>query len=241
MTTHKTTAFIFARGGSKGCVGKNIRPLAGKPLIAYAIEAAKQSRYITRVVVSTDDAAIAGVATRCGAEVPFMRPSELAADNSPEWLAWKHAITETESHYGKGSCDLFVSVPATCPLRGVEDIDHAIEALIANEQADIILTTTQSHSNPYFTMVAKDAASRVSIAANPPQPVARRQDAPEIFDIVGVAYAARRDFVMRANGVWEGNVFAVTIPQERAIDIDTEHDFLMADLLMRHRLAQGNG
>lgn len=234
----KTTAFIFARGGSKGVVGKNIRPLAGKPLIAYAIETALQSPYIARVVVSTDDAAIAEVAQRAGGNVPFMRPAELAADTSPEWLAWQHAITETEKHYGAGACDLFVSVPAPCPLRIVDDINLPIEALLANPEADIVLTTAAAHSNPYFTMVTKDDTGRVQLAAKPPVPVARRQDAPRVLDIVGMTYVARRDFVMRASGVWDGNVFAVELPAERTIDIDTEHDFLVADLLMQHRLGQ---
>ena len=234
--TLKTTAFIFARGGSKGVVGKNIRPLAGKPLIGYAIETALQSPYIERVVVSTDDAAIAEVATRFGAQVPFMRPAEMAADTSPEWLAWQHAITETEAHYGTGACDVFVSVPAPCPLRVVDDVNAPIEALLANPAADIVITTAASHSNPYFTMVTKDDAGRVQLAAKPPVPVARRQDAPRVLDIVGMAYVARRDFVMRSTGVWDGNVFAVELPAERTLDIDTEYDFLVADLLMRHRL-----
>ncbi len=232
----KTTAFIFARGGSKGCVGKNIRPLAGKPLIGYAIESAKQSPYIARVIVSTDDEAIAQTAIQFGAEVPFMRPPELAQDASPEWLAWQHAITETEARYGKGACDTFVSIPAPCPLRLVEDIDRTIEALHALPEADMLITTATSHSNPYFTMVTKDAAGKVALAATPPGVVARRQDAPKVYDIVGMVYAARRDFIMRASRMWDGAVYTVELPAERCIDIDTEHDFLVADLLMRHRL-----
>ena len=113
-------AVIFARGGSKGVMRKNIRPLAGKPLIAYAIEVARASRWIDQVVVSTDDPEIAAVAQHYGAEVPFMRPSELARDDSPEWLAWRHAIRTLGAGQGR-AIDVFVCVPATSPLRAVEE------------------------------------------------------------------------------------------------------------------------
>lgn len=228
----KTPAFIFARGGSKGVRGKNIRDLAGKPLIAYAIECAKKSSYISRVVVSTDNEDIAQVAVGFGAEVPFVRPHELAGDESPEWLAWQHAITETRKVYGADCCPVFVSVPATCPFRKTEDIDNCIRELNSDE-TDMVITVTQSHSNPYFTMVTADKDGYAQLAAKPEKPIARRQDAPKIMDIVGVAYAAKPEFVMRAKGMWDGRVKGVEVPQERALDIDTEHDFLMAELLMK--------
>jgi N-acylneuraminate cytidylyltransferase len=231
-----TTAFIFARGGSKGVAGKNIRPLAGKPLIGYAVEEALKSQYIERVVVSTDSQDIAAAATAAGAQVPFMRPAELATDESPEWLSWQHAITQTRAFYGQESCPLFVSVPATCPLREVADIDRCIEKLLAEPETDMVITTTASHSNPYFTMVTLADDGSVAIAARPEKPIARRQDAPRVMDIVGVAYAVRPEFVLRASGMWDGKVKAVEVPVCNAADIDTEHDFLVADLLMRHRL-----
>jgi len=231
--SNKTCAFIFARGGSKGVRGKNIRDLAGKPLIAYAIETAKKSRFVERVIVSTDDEEIAKVALSSGADVPFMRPAELAGDASPEWLAWQHALGEVKKIYGADSCPVFVSVPATCPFRSVDDIDNCIEALVGDKKADIAITVTASHSNPYFTMVTEDADGYAQLAAKPQNPIARRQDAPKVMDIVGVAYAARPEFVMAAKGMWEGRVKCVEVAQERALDIDTEHDFLMAELLMR--------
>lgn len=230
-----TTAFIFARGGSKGVAGKNIRPLAGRPLIGYAVEEALKSQYIERVVVSTDSENIAAAAKEAGADVPFMRPAELATDESPEWLSWRHAITETRRLYGAETCPIFVSVPATCPLREVADIDRCIEKLLAEADTDMVITTAVSHSNPYFTMVTLAEDGSVSIAARPEKPIARRQDAPRVLDIVGVAYAARPELVLRASGMWEGKVKAVEVPVCNAADIDTEHDFLVADLLMRHR------
>jgi N-acylneuraminate cytidylyltransferase len=237
-TYDKTCAFIFARGGSKGVRGKNIRELAGKPLIGYAIECAKESRFVSRVVVSTDNEEIAKVALSFGADVPFMRPHELAGDESPEWLAWQHALGEVKKLYGAESCPVFVSVPATCPLRSASDVDACVEALGADSKADIAITVTASHSNPYFTMVTEDAEGYAQLAARPEKPIARRQDAPKVMDIVGVAYAARPEFVMSSKGMWDGRVKCVEVAQERALDIDTEHDFLMAELLMnwqRHR------
>ena len=114
-------ALICARGGSKGLPGKNIRPLGGKPLISWAIDQAKSVSRISRVIVSTDSEEIARVARASGAEVPFIRPAELAQDSSPEWLVWRHALNflkETEGTYP----DLFVVVPATAPLRSVQDL-----------------------------------------------------------------------------------------------------------------------
>ena len=111
------TGFIFARGGSKGVPRKNVRSLCGKPLIAHAIDAALGSRFIQRVVVSTDDPEIADVARRYGADVPFLRPAELATDTAAEWLCWRHAIQFVNAEAGRLPLDLFVSVPATAPLR----------------------------------------------------------------------------------------------------------------------------
>lgn len=136
--TIKTTAFIFARGGSKGVLRKNIKTLAGKPLICYAIETSLKNQYVTRVVVSTDDEKIAEIAKQSGAEVPFMRPAELARDDSPEWLSWRHAIENTRAIYGTDSCPIFLSTPATCPFRDVSDIDNCVETLQNSPDADIV-------------------------------------------------------------------------------------------------------
>lgn len=229
------TAFIFARGGSKGVPGKNIRQLAEKPLIVYAIETALKSQYIQRVIVSTDDEAIAAVARNAGADVPFMRPKELAGDSSAEWLSWQHAIEKTRALYGQDACQIFVSTPATCPFRSVADIDRCIERLRGVPDADVVITTAAAHSNPYFTMITRDEEGYARLAASPPAPISRRQDAPKVWDIVGVVYAAKADFVMGAKGIWDGRVQTLEVPQERALDIDTEYDFLLAELLMRHK------
>ena len=230
-------AFIFARGGSKGVPRKNIRPLAGKPLIAYAIETARASRLISRVIVSTDDTEIADVARRFGAEVPFMRPAELARDDAPEWLAWQHAIRELQKKPGK--LDAFVSVPPTAPLRAVEDVDACIEKLLSTD-ADIVITATEARRNPYFNMITISPAGDAGIVIPPREPIHRRQSAPDVFDMCTVAYAARPEFVCRAKTVFEGRVKAVVVPPERSMDIDTELDFEIAEFLIkRHNIIAG--
>ena len=154
--------FIFARGGSKGVPRKNLRLLAGKPLLAHAIEAARQSRYIRRVVVSTEDDEIARVAEDYGAEVPFRRPAELASDTAAEWLAWQHAIRAV-SGGERPNFEMFVSVPATAPLRAPQDIDAAIE-LLRDSGADAVIAVTEAHRNPYFNMLILDEQGRARIA-----------------------------------------------------------------------------
>jgi N-acylneuraminate cytidylyltransferase len=230
-----TVAFIFARGGSKGVPRKNIRSLAGKPLISYAIEVALSSSLIDRVVVSTEDPEIAGVAARYGAEVPFMRPLELAGDNSPEWLAWQHALNALNEDPNSRSPEVFVSVPATSPLRKVEDVDACIRTLLEGD-ADVVITVKPAERNPYFNMVVMDNKGYVDRVISDSSSISRRQDAPAVFDVATVAYVARPDFVLRANGIFEGKVKAVLVPSERAIDIDTPLDFEIAEFLMTRAL-----
>lgn len=225
---------IFARGGSKGVPRKNIRPLAGKPLIAHAIETAKAVSLIDRVIVSTDDQEIADVAKQYGADVPFMRPSELAQDKSPELLAWKHAIETMEAQLGH-AVDVMVSVPTTSPMRAPEDVEACLELLLESD-ADIVITVTEAHRSPYFNMVTLDADQNAKLAIPPVGgAVVRRQDAPVVYDMTTVAYAVRGSYIKTTSAVMAGKVKAVVIPKERAIDIDTILDFEMAEFLMSKR------
>lgn len=227
---------ICARGGSKGVPRKNLRNLAGKPLLAWAIETALQCPSLDRVVVSTEDEEIAGVARRYGAEVPFMRPAELAQDASPEWLVWQHTIRMLRELEGRQP-DILVNIAPTSPLRAVEDIEACIATLL-EKNADVCITVRPAERSPYFNMVTlTDGWAR--LVMQPPQPVTRRQDAPRVFDVTTVAYAARADFVLRAHQLFEGRVCATVVPAERALDIDTELDFLLAEFLLT-RSRSGN-
>jgi N,N'-diacetyl-8-epilegionaminate cytidylyltransferase len=230
MSDQHIVGFVFARGGSKGVPKKNIRPLAGKPLINYSIEVSRQSRWIERTIVSTDCPEIAKVARECGAEVPFMRPSHLATDTASEWLAWRHAILEVEKQTGK-RIDVFVSIPTTSPLRSVIDVDACIEKLLTTD-ADLVITITDSHHNPYFNMVVLDERADAHLVIQPVNGVTRRQDAPTTYDMTTVAYAVRRDFIFQSSSLFDGRVQAVHVPLERAIDIDTEFDFRLAEFYL---------
>ena len=228
--------FIFARGGSKGVPRKNLRLLDGKPLIAHAIEAALQTHSLERVVVSTDCPQIAEAAQQYGAEVPFLRPDELASDRAPERLAWRHAVEYMEALEEK-RIDIFVSIPPTCPLRIPEDIDHCIEELVQTD-ADIVLTTTEADCNPYFNMVTRDESGWVELAMKNGGKPTRRQDAPPIFELTAVAYAARRDPLFMHDSIFQSQARSIVIPKERAIDIDTEFDLEIAEFFMNRRKSQ---
>lgn len=232
----KTVAFIFARGGSKGLPGKNIRLLDGKPLIGWAIDQARSVSRIERIIVSTDCFEIAGVAKSYGAEVPFMRPEKLAQDSTPEWLAWQHAmeyLSTVESYHP----DAFVSIPATAPLRLPEDIDKCLD-VYSDGDADVVITMTDAHRNPYFNMVKIKEDSTIELVIPSEDAVNRRQDAPSVYDMTTVAYVAKPSFVMNHDSIFQGRVKAVHIPQERSVDIDTAYDFEWAEWLIRKRLVR---
>ncbi len=219
-------AFIFARGGSKGLPGKNIRPLGGIPLLARSILVARQLPAVARVIVSTDAGEIAAVAREYGAEV-ILRPDELAGDTAPEWLAWQHAIRTVEArgdHF-----DVFLSLPATSPLRSAADVQNCLDAL--GEDTDVVITVTPATRNPYFNMVVREAdgSSRVVCGS---AGVVRRQDAPPIYDITTVAYATRPAFVLGHERLFDGRVKSVVVPRERAVDIDDIYDFKMAEFML---------
>lgn len=226
----KTYAFIFARGGSKGVPGKNIRDFAGKPLLVHSIDVAQQIEEIDHFFVSTDSEAIAEVAESSGATV-IPRPEELARDNSPEWLAWQHAIQWVQGE--KGDFDRFISLPATAPLRLAEDVYLCLNKL--DENTDFIVTMERARRSPWFNMVKQDTEGFVDILLDGNDKIARRQDTPDSFDLTTVAYVTRPGFIMNNQSIWDGRVQGVVVPHERAIDIDTELDFEIAEYLMKKR------
>lgn len=222
-------AFIFARGGSKGLPGKNIKPLAGKPLLQYSIDTALASDLIEQVFVSTDDQAIAQVAIEGGATL-IERPAELATDQSSEWLSWRHAVEWATEHYG--SFDGFVSLPATSPLRSQEDVEAAILKRQA-ETADICIAVTPASRSPYFNMVKYNEVGFVELVNQPEGEVSRRQDAPKVFDITTVVYATTPEFVLNNYGLFSGKVASIEVPKARAVDIDDIYDFRLAEAIIK--------
>ena len=225
-----TQAFIFARGGSKGLPGKNIKELNGKPLLIHSIEIAKEIKEVSRIFVSTDDDEIASIAKAAGADI-INRPKELSTDDSPEILSWKHAIEFLNKK--NMECTKFISIPTTAPLRNKEDIQACLN--IFDESTDVVITVSDSNRNPYFNMVSMNKDNFVKLLNSDGNSYSRRQEVPIAYDVTTVAYVSRPDFIMSASNLFEGRVKAVKIPKERSIDIDNEMDFMIAEMMIKQR------
>lgn len=221
---------IPARGGSKGIPRKNVRLLCGKPLIAYTIEAARSSKLIDRVVVSTEDEEIAEVSKRYGAEV-IRRPLELARDDSPSLLVYQHVIRHLEKTEDYRP-EIIVILQPTSPLRIVEDIDRAVEGFV-KAKYDSIVSVCEVEHPPHWMYTL--AGNRLKPVIKDQENVTQRQDAPKVYRLNGAVYVTSREIIMKENRLLGRNTRAHIMPLERSIDIDTELDFKLADLLMRER------
>lgn len=230
MNSQKYSAFIFARGGSKGLPGKNLRDLNGKSLLQRAIETCLSTEKIGRVIVSTDSNEIAEAALSFGAEVPFLRPHELASDESPELDAWKHALRTIESLEGKMP-ETLVSVPTTAPLRQTEDILNCL-ALYERAQPDLVITSSPSPHNPYFNLFQQVEGGEVKVPMLKSENSFRRQDVPQVNFITPICYVAKSSYVMNCQNLYEGTIREFSIDPERAVDIDTLMDFEFAEFLL---------
>lgn len=225
--------FIFARGGSKGLPRKNIKSLVGKPLICYSIESAQAVPSIEHIFVSTEDEEIANIARKAGAII-IDRPIELAQDNTPEWLAWQHAIQWAEKHYGE--FDEFVSLPTTSPLRSKSDIENAIEKR-RQVKADVCISVTPASRSPYFNMVKINDSDCVELVISEEDAnVHRRQDAPKVFDITTVVYVSTPEFVNNNTGLFDGLITSIEVPKKRAVDIDDIYDFMLAEVIIKSKV-----
>jgi CMP-N-acetylneuraminic acid synthetase len=229
----KIVTCIFARGGSKGLPDKNLRNFAGKPLIARAIEQAQSLAFVTEVYVSTDSLEIANTAEIYGASVPFVRPAELAKDDSPEWDAWEHMLNFFFERDGELP-DAMLSVPTTAPLRTVGDIQRCVDAFELGT-TDAIITVTDAHRNPYFNMVSIDQQGFAEVTITSNSQLNRRQDSPSVYDMTTAAYVVDARFVMSHRGIFEGKVKSIYLPIERSIDIDTLLDFDIAEFILQRQ------
>ena len=224
---HVVVCVIPARGGSKGLPGKNIKMFCGKPLIAHTIEQARQSKYIDRVIVSTEAEEIAQISLKYGAEVPFMRPMELAEDSSSTVDVLLHAINwlETVDRY---AFDILILLHVTTPLRSVEDIDKSI-ALLVEEKADNIFSVTEAHRNPYFNMVEEGLDGFVRLVKE--GCFATRQSAPKVYDMNASIYVWWKNVLKEGKQIFLKKTKAYVMPKERSIDIDDDLDFRIAEFL----------
>lgn len=222
---------ICARGGSKGVPGKNLRDILGKPLLAYSIEQARQSGLFEVIAVSSDSQAILDAARRHGADMVVPRPDHLATDDAPKCPAIRHCVEAVERARG-AQFSVLVDLQATSPLRTPEDIIGAVR-LLETSGATNVITGTQARCSPYYSLVERGAGGVVRLAKPPPRPIARRQDAPECFDMNGSIYVWRRDPFMRQPAVLYEDTLLYEMPPERSVDIDTELDLAVARMLMQ--------
>jgi CMP-N,N'-diacetyllegionaminic acid synthase len=227
---HRILGIIPARGGSKRIPRKNLYPLAGKPLIAYAIEAASSSRLLTRTIVSTDDAEIRRTAEAFGGDVPFLRPPELSGDQCPSVDFVTHALGELRDS-SASEFDYVCIVEPTAPLRTTEDIDAALSMLLAEGTDSLIGLTPVEYSSPARLRVLRQ--SRVHLWA-PEQwrEGARQRDVEQVYRPGGGLFACRSDVILREHSLVGSSQCGFVLPPERGVDIDTYLDLAFAEFLM---------
>lgn len=228
-------ATICARSGSKGVPRKNLRLLHGKPLIGRAVEQALAANIFDRVVASTDDPEMARVAAEFGAEVPFLRPPELAQDRTNKWEVFRHLVSELEAR--GDSVGVIADLDTGAALRTTDDIRAAVERLDATG-ADVCVTAYEADHNPYYNMVEVDPAGLAHVCVRPQRPVANRQQAPAVYNLSPAIFAIRRDALWRHDHWSQCQMTLSVIPRERALDIDTELDFTLVELLFARRAAR---
>lgn len=224
---------ICARGGSKGVKSKNIRELAGKPLIALSLEQARSSSLFDLIAVSSDSAEILAVARSYGADLLIDRQPELASDTAAKLPAIRHCVGEVEKFFGK-RFDVIVDLDATSPLRLVEDIQGAVDLLESNNVSNVI-TAAPARRSPYFNLVELSEDGVVRLSKPLQKPIVRRQDSPQCFDMNASIYVWKRSALFDYPTVFNADTRLFVMPEERSIDVDTELDFEIVELMMRKR------
>lgn len=227
---HRILGVIPARGGSKGIPHKNIYPLCGKPLIAYTIESARRSVRLTKLIVSTDDADIAEIAQRCGAVVPFLRPTELATDAALAIDVVRHALEFQEKRDGV-HYDLVVMLQPTTPLKTAEDIDSVIDKLIESG-CDSVVTMVDVGANHPARMYRIDDDRLVSVM-DEGGTMRPRQELPPIYIRNGAVYACRREVIYRWNALIGPDVRPLIMPPDRSVNIDGPSDIVLAEYYLK--------
>ncbi len=228
----KIVAIIPARGGSKGVPRKNIRQVAGRPLITWSILCAKASSVLDRIIVSTDDEEIAQVAKKAGAEVPFMRPASLATDTSSGMAPMEHALQWLQKHEGYEP-DWLMCLQPTSPLRTPQDIDGAVE-LAREKNALSVVSVTEAKDHPLWCK-RMDEEGRLESFQKASPAVTRRQDLPKVWALNGAIYLAHRQMILDEKTWYGPRTYGFEMPKERSLDIDSWWDLHLADLILRDR------
>jgi N-acylneuraminate cytidylyltransferase/CMP-N,N'-diacetyllegionaminic acid synthase len=224
---------ICARGASKGLVGKNLRALSGKPLIAYSIEQAKKTGLFAAIAVSSDAQEILDVAKRYGADLLVRRPDEMATDTAPKLPVIRHCFETAERECGS-VFPIFVDLDATSPLRLPEDIIGAVR-LLETTRASSVITGAPARRSPYFNLVELDDRGVPHLCKQAKGQLVRRQDAPRCYDINASVYVWRREPFLAAPAVFYDDTQLFEMPEERSIDIDSSLDWEVVQMLMAQR------
>lgn len=225
---------ICARGGSKGVPNKNIRPILGRPLIAYSIQQAKESALFDAVAVSSDSREILSCAQDWGADYLIERPQELATDQAAKLPAIRHAVLEAEARHG-ARFDIIVDLDATSPLRDLTDIREAV-ALLESSGAGNVITGAPARRSPYFNMVEVVSDQYVRLVKPLDSAVVRRQDAPPCYDMNASIYVWKRELLLSDTGLFNEQTRLYVMPEARSHDIDTELDFQIVAFMMEKGL-----
>lgn len=220
-------AIIPARGGSKGLPRKNVKNLAGKPLIYYTIDEARKSKHLTRIVVSTEDGEIAAICRKSDVEV-IKRPFELATDDTPSQLVYRHAIKSLEKK--NFYADIVVVLQPTSPLRKVEDIDDAIRQFM-NTRCHSVVSICETEHPPHWTYTL-DNENRLVAVLKDGNKITRRQDAPKTYRLNGAVFVTSKDVIIKENSIIGYNTIGYIMDNERSIDIDSELDFKIAQMIL---------
>lgn len=229
----RVVGIVTARGGSKGIPGKNVRLLRGKPLLQYTAEAALASRGLNRVILSTEDEQLATIGRSCGLEVPFLRPAELARDDTPTLPVLQHAVGELERQGDR--YDAVCLLQPTNPLRSADDIDGCI-AQLENSGADAVVTVLPipAKHNPHWAYFqTSDGYLRLSTGET--NPIPRRQDLPPAFHREGSVYLTRRDVLMEGNSLYGKLLTGYVLDADRCVSIDDLADWARAEQLLESR------
>lgn len=224
-------AIIPARGGSKGVSRKNIRDIASKPLIAWTIEAAQQSQYIDRLVLSSEDEEIISVAKSWRCEVPFQRPIELAQDDTPGILPVIHVLEQLAQQGSR--YDYVVLLQPTSPLRNVDDINRCLEQCIG-QCSNACVSVSEAEQNPYW-MYLVDRDHRMRSLVNSVEVIPRRQDLPKVYALNGAIYVAKCEWLLQQKTFLAEETTAYLMPKERSLDIDTELDLMIAEIILQDK------
>jgi len=226
----KVIGIVPARGGSKGIPRKNIVPLGGKPLIAWTIEAALQAGSLDRLIVSTDDQEIAKVAAQCGGEVPFLRPSEIAQDDTSDFPVYRHTLNWLKQNEGAGF-DVVVWLRPTTPLRAAKDINNAIRILLGTD-ADWVRSMCRVEHHPYWMYKISRGAASLFHQRGDMTKHYRRQNLPRLYRLNGLVEATWARNILNDEYLYKGKIVPYVVPLERSVDIDGMMDIRLAEVLL---------